>query len=150
MTNLSPDEARQQRLGAAYHEAGHAVVASALGLRVTRIEVAVGGDDAKGATDIEDDSEQQLVNRIAICAAGLEAQKFFEAPTHDLAALGDYGKMATLLEDFDEAASFAIRNAGHQRACELLKLHSDKVERTVQALMAHLRIENDAVCELLR
>jgi hypothetical protein len=90
------------------------------------------------------------VDRIAICAAGLEAQKVFEAPTHDLAGLGDYGKMYELLCDLDEAASSKLREEGHRRAYALLKLHIDKVERIVSALMVYLKIEHGAVSELLR
>jgi hypothetical protein len=86
----------QDRLGAAYHEAGHAVVATALGLTVARIEIAINGDDAKGAADIEDAARLPLVDQLAICAAGMEAQKMFEAPTHDIAGVGDYGLMFTL------------------------------------------------------
>lgn len=37
-------------LGVAYHEAGHAVVALALGLRVARVEVVP--EDHSGATDV--------------------------------------------------------------------------------------------------
>jgi hypothetical protein len=44
---------QQHRRGAAYHEAGHAVVASVLGLSVGRMEIAIDDDDAKGAADIE-------------------------------------------------------------------------------------------------
>ena len=45
---------------------------------------------------------------------------------------------------------FTIRNAGHQRAYDLLLLHSDKVERVVGALIANYRIEADEVRELLK
>jgi hypothetical protein len=50
-------------MGAAYHEAGHAVVAWALGLKVGRLAIAIGGDDAKGSADIEHDQEYPLVDR---------------------------------------------------------------------------------------
>ena len=54
----------------AFHEAGHAIVASALGLVVDRVEIAIDGDDAKGEADIEHNPELPLVDQIAICAAG--------------------------------------------------------------------------------
>jgi ATP-dependent Zn protease len=138
------------RQGAAYHEAGHAVVASALGLAVGRIEIAIDGDDARGSTDIQDDVEPPLVDQIAVCAAGVEAQKLFDAPTHDGAGWGDYGKMVELLDGFDDEASSTFRNAGHQRAYELLLLHEDKVERVVEALIPNHKIEADKVRELLK
>jgi hypothetical protein len=40
------------RIGAAYHEAGHTIVAWALGLPVGDIAIAVGGDDAAGRSQI--------------------------------------------------------------------------------------------------
>jgi ATP-dependent Zn protease len=150
MNDTAATTPHEDRLGAAYHEAGHAVVASALGLTVTRIEIAIGGDDAKGEADIEDDLKLPLIDRIAICAAGLEAQRLFEAPTHDLAGWGDYGKMVELLYGLDEAASSTLRDEGHKRAYELLKLHTDKVRRIVSVLMALGKIEHRAVIELLR
>src|SRR4051794_23239319 len=103
----------QDRLGAAYHEAGHAVVASALGLSIGRIEIAINDDDAKGAADIEIEGALllPLVDQLAICAAGIEAQEFFEMPTHDLAGFGDVGKMFELLHDYDEAERRAFMMA---------------------------------------
>lgn len=58
--------------------------------------------------------------------------------------------MAVLLDGHDEAASAGLRDAGHQRAYDLLKLNTDKVERIVSALMAHPKIEHGTICELLR
>lgn len=79
------------RRGAAYHEAGHAVVAAVLGLTVAGIEIAIGGDDAKGATVTGDPAGLPLEDQLTICAAGMEAQKIFDAPTHDDAGVADYG-----------------------------------------------------------
>jgi ATP-dependent Zn protease len=139
----------QDRLGAAYHEAGHAVVATALGLTVGRIEIAINGDDAKGAADIKDAARLPLVDQLAICAAGMEAQKMFEAPTHDVAGVGDYGLMFNLLDEYDETERRMFIEAGHQRACELIRLHSSAVGRVARALLADGKIEDAAVRELL-
>jgi hypothetical protein len=38
---------------------------------------------------VENSDTLPLVDRIAICAAGLEAQKIFSAPTHKYAAADD-------------------------------------------------------------
>jgi ATP-dependent Zn protease len=89
MTRMS----NRDRVGAAYHEAGHAVVASYFGLVVSRIEIGIDDDDAKGAADIADDQQRPLIDRIALCAAGLEAQELLAAYTHSGAGWGDYGKM---------------------------------------------------------
>ena len=142
----------QDRRGAAYHEAGHVVVASALGLSVGRMEIAIGGDDAKGAAEIEIERALllPLVDQLAICAAGLEAQKIFETPTHDDAGLADYGKMFELLDDHEEEERSRLIAAGHQRACELIRLHSQKVERLARVLLTTVKIEPDAVAALLK
>lgn len=148
---MAPEKTASRDLwGAAYHEAGHAVVASVFGLGVGRMEIGIGGDEAKGATDIEVNPEFPLTNMLAVCAAGLEAQKLFRAPTHPGAGWGDYGKMIELLDGFDDAASFALREAGHQKAYELLKLHADRVEEIASALIVHRKIEHDVVRDLLK
>jgi len=136
-------------LSRAYHEAGHAVVAWALGLAVSRIEIGIGGDNAKGATNVEHDQERPLIDRLALCAAGLEAQKLFGAPTHDLAGWGDYGKIFELLDGFDEEASSALTDDGHKRAYDLLRANMDRVQRIANALMVHGKLDHDAATELL-
>jgi hypothetical protein len=88
----------EDRRGAAYHEAGHIVVASALGLRVGAAVIGVDGDDAKGEADIDCDRSLPLVDRIAVCAAGREAQHVFGAPTHRLAGAMDEAKIIKLTE----------------------------------------------------
>ena len=76
------------------------MVAHALGLQVGEIVIAIGGDDAKGGTDIATDQQHlPVVDRIAVCVAGLEAQAFFHAPTHDHAGLADFGKVIEIIED---------------------------------------------------
>src|SRR3954464_7466156 len=88
---------RDQR-GVAFHEAGHVIVATALGLAIGHVEIAINGDDAKGAAEIEDSSKLSLVDQLAISAAGLEAQSLFAAPTHRGAGWGDHGDMIKLVE----------------------------------------------------
>ena len=137
-------------MGAAYHEAGHAVVAWALGLKVGRLAIAIGGDDAKGSTDIEYGHDSPMIDRIALCVAGVDAQELFEAPTHEYAGMGDFGKVYELLEGFDEMAGLDLRRAGYQKARELLTMHKDKVVLLAKALMDLGEIDQEAVADLLR
>ena len=139
---MSDESARDQR-GAAFHEAGHVVVAAAFGLEVGRVEIAIHGDDAKGEADIQANHDLCLVDRIAICAAGIEAQRPFSAPTHEGAGWGDYGDMVELLDDMGEDEGRKIRYEGHQRAHDILVQHADKVERLAQALLAKKRLGPD-------
>jgi ATP-dependent Zn protease len=149
MHNEDPSKSRRDQRGAAFHEAGHAVVASALGLAIGRIEIAIDGDDAKGEADIQDNSELCLIDQIAVCAAGLEAQRLFEAPTHEGAGWGDYGKMIELLEDLEDEESRQIRYDGHQRAHDLLVQHADKVERLANTLLEKRRLGQDELRNIL-
>ncbi|MFO1108247.1 MAG: hypothetical protein U1E61_03575 [Bradyrhizobium sp.] len=134
--------------GAAFHEAGHAVVASALGLIVSRIEIGIGGDDAKGEADIQNAHGLPLVDQLAICAAGIEAQAIFAAPTHAGAGWGDYGQMIELLGDIDDETSEILRMAGHRKAYKLLKIQTEKVRRIADALLASHRIAGDELIAL--
>ncbi|MGC2084908.1 MAG: hypothetical protein WA702_16305 [Bradyrhizobium sp.] len=144
-----PDEdfsqsARDQR-GAAFHEAGHAIVASALGLAIGHIEIAIGGDDAKGAAESEDSSALGLVDRLAVCAAGLEAQRLFAAPTHSGAGWADHGMMIRLVEGLTHEDGRKMRYDGYQRAHDLLIQNADKVERLAKLLLTEKRLTPDEV-----
>ena len=88
----------EDRRGAAYHEAGHIVVAWVLGLRVGAAAIGIDGDDAKGAADIDRDKPLSLVDKIAVCAAGVEAQHVFGAPTHCRAGAIDEAEIIKLTE----------------------------------------------------
>lgn len=61
--------------GAAFHEAGHVIVARELGLPVGEIAVGIDGDQAKGRTDIGSAHHLPLIDQIALCVAGVVAQR---------------------------------------------------------------------------
>jgi len=147
--DVNSSRSTQDQRGAAFHEAGHAIVASALGLAIDRVEIAIDGDDARGETDIQHNPELRLVDQIAICAAGLEAQKLYSAPTHEGAGWGDYGKMIELLEDLEDEESRKVRYEGHQRAYDLLVQHADKVERLAKELLAKRLLGPDELRNIL-
>ncbi|MBR0797977.1 hypothetical protein JQ615_21540 [Bradyrhizobium jicamae] len=127
----------------AYHEAGHAVVALALGLKVARVEIFP--EDYSGGADAENSDHLPLVDRIAICVAGMNAAEMFEAlPSHELADTGDHRMVLELLEDLEETdatMAFDMRQKGHQRADELLKAHTNSVEDIAARLLAQLKID---------
>jgi ATP-dependent Zn protease len=126
--------------GVAFHEAGHAVVALALGLHVARVEIF--HEDYSGATDIAPDNHLPLVDRIAICVAGMNAGEMFNAPaSHQYADSGDHGKVIELLYDIAEAESDVLRGKGHQRAWDLLNDHADSVEDIAAQLLAQRKID---------
>src|SRR5256885_2180453 len=88
--------ANQDRLGAAYHEAGHAVVAWALGLPVGRIAINDDGPPA-GTTEIGSTEHLPATDRLAVCLAGVEAQHLFACPTHEHAGFSDYAKVLDII-----------------------------------------------------
>jgi ATP-dependent Zn protease len=140
---------KDYRIGAAIHEAGHAVVAWALGLPVGRMAIAIGGDDAKGTTEIANAERLSLVDQLAVCAAGMEAQELFKAPTHSLAAAADFGMMVELLDEQDDDTDVGLRLAGHEKARSLLKGHMDLVQHIATALVAQQTLTEEEVSKLL-
>jgi ATP-dependent Zn protease len=126
--------------GVAYHEAGHAVVALALGLHVARVEIF--HEDYSGATDIAPSDHLPLVDQIAICVAGMSAGEMFDAPaSHEYASMGDHGRVIGLLGDIDEAEGDVLRDAGHERAWDLLGTHASSVEDIAAQLIAQRKID---------
>ena len=142
-------KAERDQRGAAFHEARHAVVAWALGVAVGRIEIAIDADDAKGAADIEENGALSLVDQLAVCAAGLEAQKLFDAATHKGAGRGDYGKMMEVLKGRQEEEQLSMLHEGHGRAFDLVSLHRAKVKRLATALIGTKRLGATKVANLL-
>ena len=120
-----------------------------MGLAVGRVEIAIDGDDAKGAADIQEATTLSLLDQLAICAAGLEAQEMFDAPTHEGAGWGDYGRMVELLTDLNEDEQVTMLHKGHQRAFDLIEANRAKVERLAMALFEKKRLGADEVVSLL-
>jgi hypothetical protein len=122
---------------AAYHEAGHVVVARFLGLTIGRVEIE---EDGSGRADIRDAEHLPLVDQIAICVAGIEAQELFNCPMHQHAALGDYLKVRELLAGLTEAESYEYRQAGYLRALKILKGRLPEIETLAHQLFHQRRI----------
>jgi hypothetical protein len=122
---------------AAYHEAGHVVVARFLGLTIREVEIE---EDGSGRSDISSAEHLPLVDQIAVCVAGIEAQELFNCPMHDHAALGDYRKVHGLLAGLADAESYEYRQAGYLRALEILKSRLPEIEALADQLLKQRRI----------
>jgi hypothetical protein len=122
---------------AAYHEAGHIVVARFLGLTVREVEIE---EDGSGRADISPAEHLPLVDQIAVCVAGIEAQELFNCPMHDHAALGDYLKVRELMSGLTDAESYEHRQAGYLRALQILKSRLPEVESLAHQLFQQRRI----------
>lgn len=139
----------QDQYGAAVHEAGHVVVAWALGLKTRRMAVGIDGDDAAGAAEIEEGPHLSLVDQIAICSAGADAQRMLHAPSHEIAAFSDMVRIGNLVDELAEEEGEALRYAGYQRSRELLDLYRAKVERLAQALAKRSELDQFEIGQIL-
>jgi hypothetical protein len=122
---------------AAYHEAGHVIVARFLGLTVREVRIE---EDGSGRADISSAEHLPLVDQIAVCVAGIEAQELFNCPMHDHAALGDYLKVRELMSGLTDAESYEHRQAGYLRALQILKSRLPEVESLAHQLFQQRRI----------
>jgi hypothetical protein len=123
---------------AAYHEAGHAVVARFFGLTVREIEI---GEDGSGRANISSAERLALVDQIAVCVSGIEAQELFNCPMHEHAALGDYLKVRELMAGLSNAESYEYRQAGYLRALQILKSRLPEIEELTHQLFHQRRFE---------
>lgn len=143
---MTPEE---ERRGAAIHEAGHAVVAWALGLNVGRVAIGINGDPSAGAAEIEEKRSMSLIDRIALCAAGGIAQDLLKAPTNDLSELADMAKINVLMDGRTERVAKGLREIGYDKAHELLDRHQDKVIRLADALATRSTVPGPEIAALL-
>jgi len=139
----------QDRYSTAVHEAGHVIVAWALGLKTRKMAIGINGDDTAGAAEIEESSHLPSVDQIAICSAGADAQRMFNAPTHDVAAFSDMVKILNVVDELAEAEGEALRYAGYRRSKEILELHRATVERLAQALAERAELDQAAIEQIL-
>lgn len=124
----------RDRYGAAVHEAGHVVVAWALGLKTRRMAIGVGGDDSAGEAEIEEGTHLSVVDRIAVCSAGADAQCLLDAPTNDVAAFSDMVRISNLLDELPENEGETLRSAGYRKSHELLEMHRMILQRLAEVL----------------
>jgi hypothetical protein len=137
------------RYGAAVHEAGHVIVARAFGLKTRRMVAGIDGDDTAGRAEIEDGSHLPVIDQVAICSAGMDAQRLLEAATNEVAGFSDMVKIGNIVDGHDEAAAEDIRYAGYARSQELLELHRAVVERLAAALAEQGELDHDAIERIL-
>lgn len=125
--------------GVAYHEAGHAVVALALGLHVAGVEIFA--EDNSGRAEVAPSGHLTLVDRLAICLAGINANEMFDAEMHELAGFQDHVMVMKLVSSIPEAEGDVLREQGHQRAWDLLKANAESVHDIARQLLADRKID---------
>ena len=134
----------------AIHEAGHAVVARALGAEVVFVEIDVRTGNGGSRSSVFADN----IKNLAVCVAGHKAEHAFaalalrstrteERSTHDLQ------QMENLLLRFPEAERCAARTASYRLAAENLTANADVVHRIADELLAREHIEGEELAGLL-
>jgi hypothetical protein len=122
--------------GNAYHEAGHAVVGSSLGLRVLEIEIRedLPGDNTK----MVGEERLSLTELIAVHVAGSEAGAVFDCPLPAFASRADRKQIFNLLATKDIRSPQEIDScyrAGQECARKLLRKHERKVHKVAARLI---------------
>ena len=117
---------------AAFHEAGHAVVARFFGLPVgDHLEIT---EDGSGKTAIGSADHLPRIEQIAVRLAGVAAQDLFGFPC-PRAGYTDHPKIIGLIEWLTETESLKLRNAAYARAREIIKNQKLEVEWLAELLI---------------
>lgn len=134
----------EERRGAAYHEAGHAIVGVKVGRSLSRVEIGLGGDDSKGETTFKDTRRLPRVDELAICLAGKAAETIFSSPLSTRARLRDRYQADQLVEGLSENEAVQCEHEGWDRACQILKSNEKEVHRLASELIANGKVDYDA------
>jgi hypothetical protein len=129
-------------LGAAYHEAGHVLVALHYGLNVGLIVVRENGD---GGTNIGPTEHLPLLDRVAVCMGGGAAQQHFQAPATDQAMKVDYIMVYNLTPEMTEEEREAAIEKGFVRARSIIAQNAGEVARLAKILITSRSIKLDEV-----
>jgi hypothetical protein len=132
------------RVGAAYHEAGHVIVAYAFGLDVAGIQI----DDygGGGSSEIQNPKERSLIEQAALCLAGGAAQKQFKCLTNRNAMKEDWKTFREITEDETRAQQCGAKRAGYALACQIIVANANELKRLADFLMTH-RGKRTHICE---
>jgi ATP-dependent Zn protease len=123
--------------GLAFHEAGHAVVAWSLNLRVETIYIREIGEGGSG-TKTDPPDHLPLMDQLTTLAAGVEAEREFKSPLPEGASDRDRLTAINLIRaHYVGLASNEVQlhlAASHARARELLVEHRERVIRVAERL----------------
>jgi ATP-dependent Zn protease len=141
----------------AFHEAGHAVVARAVGRQVKWVEVRFG---PPGGGKTETDNEEITIDKVlAICVAGSRSEEVFGVATPQITIRceDDAGMEQRVLALLPDQIRLVTRAKGYRLADTILNANPDAVHRIVDALLSRrwidantaVRIERDELIALL-
>ncbi len=144
---MERSEIESLRRGAAVHEAGHAIVAWALGLKVRRLCI---GEDCNGASCIECSAHLPILDRIAVAEAGMAAVELLSAPTSPQAGFSDAVKIGNLLDGYPEEQCKRLICEGRERAKEILACRLTVLAKLADALALSRSLEAAALIPFTR
>jgi hypothetical protein len=138
----------------AVHEAGHTVVARALGAEVLFVEIDLATGNGGSRSSTFDDDQ---IKNLAVCVAGCRAEHLLDAHKLRKTKIGDFRLMRELLARLPGPDRRAARAAGYRLADEILQAKADIVCRIADELLARrwkadttvVRIEGDELIALL-
>ena len=139
---MKNDLAVAKRWPTAVHEAGHAIVATAVGLTIECLVIS-SEDNTAGCTRIECAENLNIVDQIAVTIAGAVAQSLMNAESHDLASFGDEARIRTLVDDLEPAEGERIRNEGAARAGDILTSSRSQLTSVAAALATKKRLSGE-------
>jgi ATP-dependent Zn protease len=133
------------------HEAGHAVVAFSLGVRVVAVSVLFTEKRGwKGDTKTEGTDHLPWKDQIVLRIAGKAAEEFFDRPADPRASLHDLGEIASLLDRMGMSEEReALIAEGKARARTLLEEHREQAFRLVTRLVEHGHVNEPEFLRLM-
>lgn len=140
------ESSESNRRGAAVHEAGHALVASALGCKVQELRIK---DNGSGTFDIKCGVVLPIIDQIAIAEAGMAAVELLEAPTSPQAGLSDAAKVREILEDYPDDQIDHLAAEGHKRAMAILMDRQSVLVALADALLSSSFLDETALVPFL-
>jgi Peptidase M50B-like len=131
---------------AAAHEAGHAIVAQMLGLRVAFLEIAA---DGSGKSSIEPAHHLEIADQIAVYTAGSQAVKLLGFEQRRQAAYDDHVKVYELLNAYPEAEHDHLRSEGYRRASQILRDRRGALDRVAARLWRKWHVDGTTFKKLI-
>jgi hypothetical protein len=137
--------------GRCCHEAGHAVVAFSLGVRVVAVSVFFTEKEGwKGDTKTEGTGHLPWKDQIVLRIAGKAAEEFFNCPEDLWASLHDLGEIDSLLHRMGMSEEREVRIVeGKARVRIILEEHREQVLRLVTCLVEHGHVNEPEFLRLM-
>ena len=127
---------KQYPEGTAYHEAGHAIVAYALGLRVGGIHINE-HDEGGGAAVSDWVMSRSFVEQAALRLAGMKAQTLWAKPSTLPLGGSDREEFLNQCRGLSDACRDEIEIRGFELAGEKLQTYEGKVKAVAEHLIEH-------------